>query len=108
MCAPHQATMLADCTPEEACCLLAVAGFNANPEFLDLYLRADPETELTCKLRKVAESKVALRDSLIALPDDSEGGRQALDQLRKFLGGDCSVLSVVTGQGPGGSCCHKR
>jgi hypothetical protein len=42
MCAPHQGTLMTDCTETEAMCLLAVAGYNANPEFLDVYTRTDP------------------------------------------------------------------
>lgn len=116
MCAPHQGTMMEDCTAEEAMLLLGVAGYNANPEFLDLYLRAASSNPIYSQLRLVAENRNDLKAVLLSFPDNPEGGRQALDSLRSFMRGrsvsGCSkglpmatVPSSVE-QPAKKSCCH--
>ena len=112
MCAPHQATLLPDCTAEESCLLLAVAGFNANSAFLDIYLNSPCEGGLPKQLKVVASARGHLRHSLIELPDTPEGGRQALDFLRDFMlntpkrcqSGLPTVAATIATEKK--SCCH--
>jgi len=117
MCAPHQGTLMEDCTSEEAMLLLGIAGYNANPEFLDLYLRATSSNPIYGPLRFVAENRHDLKAVLLSFPDNPEGGRQALDSLRSFMKGSpsqgCSkkLPMAVTEDGNATqtakkSCCH--
>jgi hypothetical protein len=110
MCAPHQATMLEDCTASEALLLFGIAGFNANPEFLDLYMRAGSTNTIYPDLRKLAEHRIELKSLLLSYPDTPEGGRQALDSLRAFFssGNGLPKLLQVSEceQTPKKSCCH--
>lgn len=107
MCAPHQATLMEDCSDREAVLLLGIAGFNANPEFLDLYLRASSPSVVSGDLTKLAQSRHELRNTFLSYPDTPEGGRQALDTLRQFLGGKavCKGLPIAE-EAPKKSCCH--
>ncbi len=85
MCAPHQATVLPDCKPEEAAVLLAIAGSNASPTFLDIYGRcASPSNEVGKLLVAAARGKEILQQ-ILRHPDTPEGGRLALDELREHL-----------------------
>jgi hypothetical protein len=107
MCAPHQATLMEDCSDREAVLLLGIAGFNANPEFLDLYLRASSPSVVSGDLTKLAQSRHELRNTFLSYPDTPEGGREALDTLRQFLGGKavCKGLPIAE-EAPKKSCCH--
>ena len=116
MCAPHQGTMMEDCSAEEAMMLLSIAGHNANPEFLDLYLRATSSNSIYRQLRFVAENRNDLKAVLLSFPDNPEGGRQALDSLRSFMKGmstsACSQRLPMATESSSGeqsakkSCCH--
>jgi hypothetical protein len=112
MCAPHQATLMQDCTPNEALMLLGIAGYNANSEFLDLYLRASSSNGIYGDLRWAAENRAALKAQLLSYPDTPEGGRAALDSLRSLLRGSpcCKALPLATAEESPPqakkSCCH--
>lgn len=105
MCAPHQATLVADCTAQEAAGLLLLAGLKDKPTFADAYLTgAKPANETVAYLVLVAERKEILMN-IHELPDTHEGGILALKELRAVLSG-MQLEEQKAGGGPGiKSCC---
>jgi hypothetical protein len=108
MCAPHQATLMDDCTALEAAGLLAIAGYNSNREFLDLYVSKSAQNEVCEILVRVARDREVLRTTLIALPDNPQGGREALDIFRRWEQGDSLCASSPKGEHGSNArrCCH--
>ncbi len=87
MCAPHKATLAADCTAQEAAGLLLLAGLKLTPTFADAYLTgATPANETAAYLATVAERKEILMN-IHRHPDTLEGGILALEELRAVLSG---------------------